>query len=84
MGGLLGTERGRGHAGLGIDLQKDQFVLNIVITKVGSRHAAAAHGGVGQLGLAQRPLEQIGRLAADDAAALARDRRGRALRAARW
>ena len=31
---LLGDERGGRHAGLGVDLQKDQNVVNIVITKV--------------------------------------------------
>src|SRR4051812_6550343 len=37
---LLGDERGGGHAGLGVDLQKNQFVLNIVITEVRSGNAA--------------------------------------------
>src|SRR6478672_4727017 len=61
MGGLLWRERGRGHARLGVDLQKDQIVLNIVITKVGSGHAAATQSRVRELGLAKRRLENMGR-----------------------
>src|SRR5579862_9074229 len=38
MRGLLGDERGRGHARLGVDLQKDQIVVNGVITEVATCH----------------------------------------------
>ena len=48
---LLGHEAERRHAGLGVDLQKNENVVNIVITKIGPGHAAAAHGRVGQFGL---------------------------------
>src|SRR5512147_2657947 len=36
MGRLLGNERSRRHAGLRVHLQKDQKVVNVVITKVRS------------------------------------------------
>src|SRR5665213_3687910 len=46
LGRLLGDERSGRHAGLGVHLQKDQNVLNVVITEVGSGNPPATQGGV--------------------------------------
>ena len=43
---LLGGERSGGHSGLGVDLQKDQKVVNVVITKIASRDASTAQRGM--------------------------------------
>ena len=61
---LLGGERGGRHSGLGVHLQQDQNVVNVVITEVASGNAATTKRGVGELGhalgLARRSRSGIG------------------------
>ena len=54
MGGLLGRERRRRHAGLGVDFEQRYAVALGVVAEVSAGHAAAAERMVGGFGRAHQ------------------------------